>query len=357
MAARTMKALVAYSKDEYKLETAFPVPEIGPEELLVKIEACGVCAGDVKGWHGAPKFWGDEKSASWVKPPFIPGHEFIGEVVEVGSDWKGDAKLGDRVALEQIVPCGKCMFCETGRYWMCQKHDIFGFQTNVNGGMAEYARIPKEARVYQVPKDMPLEQAILVEPYACAKHAVDRAQITNEDVVVLSGAGPLGIGMVGCAKLRNPKCLIVLDLKEERLEMAKKFGADLVLNPAKVDVVKEVQNLTGGYGCDIYIEATGAPPSVVQGLNMIRKMGRFVEFSVFGQETTVDWSIIGDSKELDLLGAHLSPYSFDVVLDWIEAGKLPTEKVVSHTFPLEQWEQAFRLNDKGDGSMKVVLTP
>lgn len=357
MTPKTMKALVAYSKDEYKLEPAYPVPEIGPEELLVKVEACGVCAGDVKGWHGAPKFWGDENSPSWVKPPFIPGHEFIGEVVAIGSPYTGDARIGDRVALEQIVPCGKCMFCETGRYWMCQKHDIFGFQSNVNGGMAEYARIPKEARVYKVPKEMPIEKAILVEPYGCAKHAIDRATISNEDVVVLSGAGPLGIGMLGCAKLRNPKLLIVLDLKEERLEMARKFGADIVMNPAKEDVVQRVKDLTGGYGCDIYVEATGAPPSVVQGLNMIRKMGRFVEFSVFGSETTVDWSIIGDSKELDLLGAHLSPYCFDTVLEWIDNGKLPSEDVVSHVFPLDQWDEAFRINDRGDGSMKVVLVP
>lgn len=357
MTPKTMKALVAYNKDEYRLEAAYPMPEVGPEELLIKVEACGVCAGDVKAWHGAPKFWGDDKSASWVKAPFIPGHEFIGTVVEAGSPYTGEIQIGDRVALEQIVPCGKCMFCRTGRYWMCQKHDIFGFQTNVNGGMAEYVRIPKEARVYKVPKEMPMEQAILVEPYGCAKHAVDRAQITNEDVVVLSGAGPLGIGMLGCAKLRNPKLLIVLDLKEERLELAKKFGADIVMNPSREDVVKKVQDLTEGYGCDIYVEATGAPPSVVQGLNMIRKMGRFIEFSVFGSETTVDWSIIGDSKELDLLGAHLSPYSFDTVLEWIGKGKFPTEKVVSHVYKLDRWEEAFRVNDKGDGSMKVVLVP
>ena len=165
------------------------------------------------------------------------------------------------------------------------------------------------------------------------------------------------MGMLGVAKLRNPKCLIVLDLKEERLDMAKKFGADMVMNPAEEDVVQRVKDMTDGYGCDIYVEATGAPQSVIQGLNMVRKLGRFVEFSVFGSETTVDWSIIGDTKELDLLGAHLSPYCFPTVIEWIDSGKLPTEGVASHFFPLEQWEKAFDFNGRGEHSMKVVLRP
>lgn len=354
---KTMKALVAYGKNEYRFENAYPVPEINEEEILIKIEACGVCAGDVKAWHGAAKFWGDQNQPSWVKAPFIPGHEFIGEVVLKGEKSKHGVEVGDRVTVEQIAPCGECRFCKTGKYWMCQKHDIYGFQENVNGGMAEYAKVCKGGLVYKVPETMPIEKAILIEPYACAKHAIDRAQIGNEDVVVLSGAGPLGVGMLGAAKLRNPKCLIVLDLKPERLEMAKRFGADIVMNPAKEDVVQKVKDMTDGYGCDIYVEATGAPPSVIQGLNMVRKLGRFVEFSVFGSETTVDWSIIGDSKELDLLGAHLSPYCFPTVIDWIEQDKLPTEGVASHFFNLEEWEKAFDLNGKGDNSMKVVLRP
>ena len=162
---------------------------------------------------------------------------------------------------------------------------------------------------------MPVEQALLVEPFSCSKHCVDRAQITNEDFVVLSGAGTLGLGMVGAVKKRNPATFIVLDINDVRLEKAKQFGADIVMNPIKEDVVKNITEMTGGYGCDIYIEATGHPSSVKQGLEMIRKMGRFVEFSVFKDLVTVDWSIISDRKELDLLGAHLSPYSYDWVIN------------------------------------------
>jgi threonine dehydrogenase-like Zn-dependent dehydrogenase len=205
---------------------------------------------------------------------------------------------------------------------------------------------------------MPIEQALLIEPYSCSKHCVDRAAPTNEDVVVLSGVGTLGLGMVGGLRKRNPKLLIALDMNDVRLAKAKAFGADMVMNPGKEDVVKKVKDLTGGYGCDIYIEASGHPSSVQQGLDMIRKMGRFVEFSVFGSPVTVDWSIISDRKELDLLGVHLSPYSYDSVIQWIGDGTMPTDGVVSHKFPLEQWQTGFEYAATGkDNSFKVALIP
>jgi threonine dehydrogenase-like Zn-dependent dehydrogenase len=218
-------------------------------------------------------------------------------------------------------------------------------------------KFTKEALVYHVPKDIPTEKAILIEPYACSYHCVDRARISNEDFVVLSGAGTLGLGMVGAIKQKNPKTLIVLDLKESRLELAKKFGADIVMNPAKDNVVEKILAMTDGYGCDVYIEATGHPKSVQQGLEAIRKMGTFVEFSVFKDMVTADWSIISDRKELDLYGAHLSPYCYETVIEWIGNGKLPTEGVVTHQLPLEKWEEAFELAEKGENSLKVILKP
>ena len=172
---------------------------------------------------------------------------------------------------------------------MCQPHNIFGFQKENNGGMAEYVRYPKNSVLHRVPDSMRLADALLIEPYACSKHAVDRAQIGCEDVVVISGAGTLGLGMLTYARMKNPAKLIVLDMLDNRLEKAAAFGADLVMNPGKEDVVAKIQELTDGYGCDIYIEATGHPSSVIQGLSMIRKLGRFVEFSVFAAPTTVDW--------------------------------------------------------------------
>ena len=298
-----MKAIVAYAPGDYRLEMV-PTPRAEKDDVIVKVEGCGICAGDIKAYGGAPSFWGGEGSPPYIKAPVIPGHEFVGTVVEVGPDQK-EFKVGDRVVSEQIVPCWECRFCKTGKYWMCQKHDLYGFQNNVNGGMAEYMRYPHESLKYKIPDDMPVEQALLVEPYACSKHCVDRANISNEDFVVLSGAGTLGLGMVGLIRMRNPAKFVVLDLNDNRLELAKKFGADIVMNPKKENVVEKILEMTDGYGCDVYIEAAGHPASVTQGLEMIRKLGRFIEFSVFKDLVTADWSIISDRKNWICL-VHIS---------------------------------------------------
>lgn len=351
---KTMKALVAYGKDDYRLERDYPTPVCGSDDIIIKTEACGICAGDLKCSHGAAMFWGDETQPAWVKPPFIPGHEFFGRIVQMGENVTG-FQLGDRITADQIVPCGECRFCRTGHYWMCQPHNIFGFQSTNNGGMAEYVRYPKNAVISRVPEKMSIEDALLIEPYGCSKHCVDRAQITNEDVVVISGAGTLGLGMITYARMKNPKLLIALDMQDNRLEKAKEFGADLVWNPEKMNVGQEIRELTEGYGCDIYIEATGHPSSVLQGMDMIRKLGRFVEFSVFGAPTTMDWSIIGDRKELDVLGSHLSPYAYPFVIENIGNGKLKTSGVVSHVFDLEDWETAFDYASGKYGDFKVAF--
>jgi len=353
---KTMKALVAYSATDYRFESAYPTPECGDDDIIIKVEGCGICAGDLKCKHGAAMFWGDDIQPSWVKPPFIPGHEFLGHIVEMGKNVKGYA-IGDRITADQIVPCGECRFCKSGQYWMCQPHQMHGFQTAYNGGMAEYVRYTKNAVIHKVPKNMPLESALLIEPYGCSKHAVDRANIQCTDVVVISGAGTLGLGMVTYAALKNAKALISLDMVDSRLALAKEFGATHIFNPSKVDVEKEILNMTDGYGCDIYIEATGHPSSVIQGLKVIRKLGTFVEFSVFGAPTTVDWSIIGDRKELDVLGSHLSPYCFPFVIDGIDSGILKTKGVIKTIFKLEEWEKAFDYATGNHGDLKIAFVP
>lgn len=350
---KTMKALVAYDKGNYRFEPEYPVPECGDDDIIIKTEGCGICAGDLKCFHGG-SMWGDDTHKKWVRTPFIPGHEFLGRVVETGKNVT-NYKIGERIIADQIVPCGECRFCKTGRYWMCQPHATFGFQKENNGGMAEYVRYPKNAVLHRVPESLPLEKALLIEPYGCSKHAVDRAKITVEDVVVISGAGTLGLGMITYAHKMNPAKLIVLDMKDERLAKAKEFGADIVMNPGKEDVVQKIQDLTDGYGCDIYIEATGHPSSVVQGLKAIRKLGTFVEFSVFAESTTVDWTLIGDNKELDVRGSHLSPYCYPYVIENITNGSLKTDGVVSRYFDLENWEEAFEYATGKYGDFKVAF--
>jgi threonine dehydrogenase-like Zn-dependent dehydrogenase len=139
--------------------------------------------------------------------------------------------------------------------------------------------------------------------------------------------------------------------------MARKCGADVVMNPHQVDVVAEVLKLTDGYGCDVYIEATGHTEGVTQGLRMIRRLGTFVQFSVFNEPTTVDWTIIGDTKELNIHGSHLGPYCYPLAMDMMAKGQVPADEIVSHEYELENFSEAFRLVLEPKDSIKVMLKP
>ncbi len=350
-----MTAIINHGPNDYRLETV-PTPKAGPGELLVKVGACGICASDVKCHSGAHMFWGENP---WVKTPVVPGHEFFGTVVDVGegADKKWNVGIGDRVIAEQIIPCGECMFCKSGKYWMCEPHDMYGFQSQIaDGGMAEYMVFKPNSRVHKIPDSLSLADAAIIEPMACSIHTVNRAEIGFNDVVVIAGAGPLGLGMVQAAKLKTPKVLIVIDALDDRLELSKTYGADVVINPLKQDAIAMVKEMTGGYGCDVYIEATGSPIGVTQGLEMVRKLGRFVEFSVFGKETTADWSIIGDRKELDIRGAHLGPYCYETVINLFERGLITSEGIVTNQYALTDWENAYEVAASPD-SVKVLLIP
>lgn len=353
-----MRAIMCRAPWDYRLEEV-PTPQAGPGEVVVKVNACGVCASDIKCYTGAPLFWGDEHRTPYVEAPVIAGHEFIGEVVELGegADEKHGIQLGDTAIAEQIVPCWECRYCRTGKYWLCQVHNIFGFQPVVNGGMAEYIKFPARSLVHKVPSDMPTAHAAMIEPLACSIHAVQRGEIEFGDVVVIAGAGTLGLGMIGAAKLKNPGLLIAIDLMPKRLEVAKKLGADLAINPTATDAVQQVLDLTEGYGCDVYIEATGHPKAVEQGLRMIRKAGTFVEFSVMREPVTVDWTIIGDTKELNIHGAHLGPYAYPLAIDYIYRGAIDVSLIVTHQLPLEEYLTAFEMVQEGRDSIKVQLVP
>lgn len=356
---RTMKAVVCRGPQKYALETV-PIPEVSKDAVLIKIEACGICAGDAKAATGAAMFWGDDSQPAYMTVPVIPGHEFVGRIAAIGANAKAKRGLevGNRVVVEQIVPCGECRFCKDGHYWMCNTgHDIFGFKSHLNGGMAEYMLVPENGLIYKFPDNLPVEFGVMTEPLACAIHAVERANIDLRDVVVIAGMGALGLCMIQAAKLHSPAKLIGIDINPDRLALAKSLGADLVMNPAEIDVIAEVSKLTDGYGCDKYIEATGHPNGVIQGLKMIRKLGTMVEFSVFANPTTVDWSIIGDRKEINIHGAHLSPYTFQLAIEFLANGKVDVSKIVTHALPLEKFEEGFELVHDSKRSIKVMLVP
>ena len=356
---RKMKAVVNYAPYDFRLEEV-DIPEIGPGEVLIRVGGCGICAGDVKTFHGTPRVWGGDGHPPYVVTPVIPGHEFFGQVVALGEGAKEKygISLGDWVVSEQIIPCGVCRFCQEGTYWMCERHYIFGFKRGeADGAFAEYVRLPRNAINHKLPEGFPLRVAPYVEPLGCAIHAVDRAGITFRDVVVIAGMGAIGLGMLQVARLRNPQLLIAVDVIEKRLNLAKELGADLVLNPKVVNVVGEVKRLTDGYGCDVYIHASGNPQGVIQGLQMLRRLGRYVEFSVFNQPTTVDWSIIGDVKELDVRGAHLSPWTYPVAIQFLYKGLVKADDIITHELPLEEFQRGLEFAEKGDEAVRVVLKP
>lgn len=356
---KTMRSVICYGPEDYRLDE-IPVPQVQPGEVLVRVLGAGICASDNKCFLGAPLFWGDEARQGYCQPPITPGHEFVGEVVALGEGaaQKYGLALGDLAISEQIVPCWECRFCRRGQYWMCDgKHDVYGFRQRTPGAMAEYMRFPADAINYKLPRELTIRQAVYIEPLACAIHAVQRGNIELGDTVVIAGCGPLGLGMVATARLKNPGLLIALDLKPNRLEVARKAGADLILNSQEVDVVKEVKALTNGYGCDVYIEATGDPSGVVQGLHMLRRLGTMVQFSVFSQLVQVDWTIIGDTKELNIHGSHLGPYCYPLAIDMLLKGRVPADDIVKHTLPLEQYGEAFQMVHEAKNSIKVMLQP
>lgn len=350
-----MQAVVCHGPEDYRLESCAP-PVPAADEVILQVGAVGICASDLKCYLGAPMFWGTDTAPGFCQAPIIPGHEFAGTVVALG-DRVQDLQLGDHVVSEQIVPCEACRYCRRGQYWMCMQHDIYGFRRATPGAMAQYVRLPARARNYRVPKSIPLAWAAYAEPLACGIHAVQRAEIELHHTVVIAGAGPLGLGMIAAARLKNPQLLIAIDLNGHRLDVARACGADMVLNPSRMDVVDEVLKLTGGYGCDVYIEATGHPSAVQQGLDMICKLGTFVEFSVMREPVTVDWTIIGDTKELNIHGAHLSPHAYPIALRMLAQGLLPMDRIITHQLPLDRFRDGIELVASGTQSIKVTLQP
>eukprot|EP00667_Euglena_gracilis_P014073 EG_transcript_14571 len=349
-----MKAVRCHGPHDYRLET-IPTPTPGEGELLVKVLAVGICAGDAKCFHGARHFWANGLVGSYCLTPITPGHEFVGEIVALGPGTENKGlKVGDRVLSEQIIPCECCRYCKSGDYNLCIPHDIYGFRKN--GAMAEYMIYPKNSLTHIVPPSVPTGHAVFAEPLACALHAVNRSGMGLNDVVVVSGCGAVGCGIVAGARMRNPKCLIAIDLHDWKLQLAKESGADVLLNAKDPDLIAKVKELSGGYGCDVYIEATGHPASVVQGLEMIRSKGTFVEYSVFGEKTTCDWTIISDAKELDVKGGHLSPGTFPTALRLLAEKRLPMDKIITHRLPLEEFEKGIEMVANSAESCKVVLT-
>jgi threonine dehydrogenase-like Zn-dependent dehydrogenase len=350
-----MHALVSYAPGDYRYEEV-PKPQAGPGELVLKVLACGICAGDVKAFHGGIRIWGTSEADRYIDAPVIGGHEFVGEISQIGEGVEGYS-LGQRLVTEQILPCGECQFCRQGTYWMCTRSAVFGFKHVCEGGFAEYVKLPATAVNHKIPDSLTLEQAALVEPIACGTHAIEQAGIKHSDVVVVAGLGGIGLAMLSVAASALPKLLIGVDVRADRLARGIEFGADIVLNPAEVDLEAEIRKLTDGLGCDVYIEASGSGMSVKQGLDCIRNLGRYVQMGVFADLVTADWNVIGDGKEITIIGSHLSALTYPAVIKAIGNGRIHTQDLVTHKVPLSEWARGFEIAESEPGALKVLLVP
>jgi erythritol/L-threitol dehydrogenase len=349
------KGVVIYGKEDFRYEDV-EIPDPGEGELLVEIESCGICAADPKIYYGNAYF----SQVAYDNAPIVAGHEFMGRVIKLGpgAGEKYGLKVGDRAIAENIVPCGECWWCKRGQYNLCDPHAVFGIVT-YNGGWAKHMLYPKNSIVHKVPENVSWADAAVIEPLACGLHGVNRAKIQFGETVVVIGCGPIGMFMLQGAKLKNPKQVIAVDLSEHRLEVAKDLGADVVINPAKEDAVVKVKSLTeDGIGCDVVLEAAGSNKSVRSAIDMLRRGGRLMEFSVFAEEVCLDWSIISDIKELEVIGGHLGFHTYAPAIDFLSKGLITSRGIASDPYPLEDFKKAIDTS-KGnkEAAIKTLMRP
>jgi L-iditol 2-dehydrogenase len=222
--------------------------------------------------------------------------------------------------------------------------------------MAEYMLFPANARVHRIAAGVSKQQAAYIEPLACAMHAIDRGEITPGDTVVIGGTGNIGLCALQAAKRFSPGQIIALDTNSARLELALRLGADVAINPLEEDAPARVKALTDGYGCDVYVEMSGSSKAPEQGLEMIRRLGTLVAFSVLNEQALIDWNLVGDQKELNVHGSHLGPYCYPKAITAIADGTVDVTSLISAEFPLAEFDAAMEAARSGE-NLKTLLTP
>jgi len=341
-----MKAVVKTKKGVGFIELLdIPKPEPGPNEVLVEVKAAGICGTDIH-------IYRDEFT---YDPPVVLGHEFCGIIADVGKNvetWKP----GDRVTSETAGKvCGQCSYCRTGRYNLCPERRGLGY--HLNGAFAKYVVIPRPEILHRLPDNVDFVSGALCEPSAVATHGViELTKISGGDFVAVLGEGPLGLLALQVAKSSGAGMVAVTGMIEARLEMAKTLGADLTINVEREDPVKIVMGLTEGYGANVVLECSGSPTAARQGLQMVRKGGSYTQLGLFGKPIEIDFDQIA-YKELRVTGVFSQKWSaWETALKLISSGKLLTKPLVTHIFPIAEWQQGFDVMEKKIG-IKVVLTP
>ena len=340
-----MKAIVK-TKPDVGLELLdVPMPEVKPDELLVKVLATGICGSDQEIYKWAP-------SKQFIKPGTIIGHEFFGEVVDMGNEVHGFS-VGDRISSDSHLPCGKCYLCRTGKPHLCMKSGILG--NHVNGCFAEYLALPQAAAIKMDPATNPVYGA-LMEPMGVVYHAAMRTPLSGRRVLVI-GAGALGYMMVHAAKTLGASRVMVSSTNDDKIKMLLEEGADFAVNSRKTDPVKEIMEYTHGVGADVIFEMSGAVPMMKMAYDCAAYQGTIVNVGIpSGPVTIEDYWNTCMTKELTMTSSfgRLFYETWELMADLLETGKLRPEKYVCGTLPLEQFEEGFA---KARGAMgRVVFT-
>jgi L-iditol 2-dehydrogenase len=343
-----MKALLL--KDYKQLEVArVPDPTIGPEEVLVRVEACGICGSDVHGYDG---------HTGRRIPPLIMGHEAAGVIAEVGPDVK-QFSPGDRVTVDSTVYCGKCFYCRRGDVNLCDNRNVLGVSCNEyrrHGAFAEFVAVPQHI-VYRLPDDLSFEQAAMIEAVSIAFHAVNRTPLKLGDTVVVVGAGM--IGQLVIQTLREAGCgkLIAIDLDDRKLQMAQQLGADEGINANAPDLRAQVLERTHGRGSDLAFEVVGASAPFNTAVASVRKGGAVTLVGNLSPKVDMPLQQIV-TREITLIGVCASSGEYPACIDLMARGKIDVRAFISAFAPLEEGPMWFdRLYQQEPGLMKVILKP
>ncbi|MBN2323026.1 MAG: alcohol dehydrogenase catalytic domain-containing protein [Spirochaetes bacterium] len=339
-----MKAVVYYDENSIRCEDV-ETPKIKEGEILVRMKVCGICGGDLMHWY--------RTSAQ----PVVLGHEITGEIVETGN---GVAKFkpGDRVCVHHHVACLSCRFCNHGDYIHC---DQYKKNRIYPGGMAEYIRVSApivRSDVHLLPDSLSYEHASLSEPLACCIKGMDRTNLAPGDSVAVIGAGTVGIMNILLAKkIKGASFVIASDVLENRRQYAKRFGADLVLDPTEVNFAEAVKEATGGIGVDAVIVAVSNSNAILQGLNAVRNGGVVLIFAppAPDDEMTVSTNMLFFTEKRIVSSYNSSHVDMHRAFTLIASKTLDLDAMITHKFPMQKAAEAFSAAQGRDG-LKVLVT-
>lgn len=320
-----------------------PTPHAGPGELVLRNQVCGVCGTDVHIYHGEP-------GSADVNPPVVLGHEYSGEVVEVGEGVTGFA-VGDHVTVDPNIYCGHCVYCQNGKKQLCPSMEAIGVTRD--GGFAQYSLIPA-SQAFKLEPTVPWEAAAMAEPLACCLHGIDLAGIQVGDKVCVVGGGAIGLLMVQLAKLSGASQIVLSEPNEKRRQVGLQLGANAALDPTRTDAQEAFAQVLDG-GANVVIECVGNVPAVKSAFQFAGKGATVLLFSVPKVDATFDLPLFDVyKKELTIKGSFVNPDTHARAVALINSGKVDFGPIITHRFPLDQLPEAIAMQ-MSDASIKVVV--